>query len=133
MPREDDSTINPLIPYIKLQLSTKKEKIDGVLEYVANNNKCKSEQLLQYFGETVTEPCGICSVCNSSEEKLSRDQMKKIYFGIIALLEEKEHSSREIIEKLSFPENHILQVLRLLLEKEALAFTATKKYKLKHL
>ena len=133
LPREDDTTINPLIPYIKLQLSTKKDKIEDVLEYVSNDKKCKSEQLLRYFGETVTEPCGICSVCTSSEEKLSREQMKKIYFGIIALLEEREHSSREMTEKLDFPENHILQVLRLLIEKEALVFTATKKYKLKHL
>lgn len=133
MPREDDKTINPLIPYIKLQLKTKKEKIDGVLEYVANNRKCKSEQLLRYFGETATEACGICSVCNSSEEELTREQMKKIYYKIVELLENNEHSSREITEKLDFPEAHVLQVLRILLEKEALAFTATKKYKLKHL
>lgn len=133
VPREDDTTINPLIPYIKLQLSTKKEKIDGVLEYVANNTKCKSEQLLQYFGETETSVCGICSVCTASEVKLSREEMKKIYFRIIGLLEEKEHSSREITEKLNFPEAHILHLLRILVEKEALALTATKKYKLKHL
>lgn len=133
VPREDDTTINPLTPYIKLQLSTKKEKIDGVLEYVANNTKCKSEQLLQYFGETETTACGICSVCTASEVKLSREEMKKIYFKIIGLLEEKEHSSREITEKLNFPEAHILHLLRILVEKEALAVTDTKKYKLKHL
>ena len=133
VPREDDITINPLIPYIKLQLSTKKKKIDDVLEYVSNEKKCKSEQLLQYFGENGTEPCGICSVCNPSEEKLNREEMKKIYFGIIALLEKEDHTSREMIEKLNFPENHILQVLRVLVDKEALVYTPSKKYKLKHL
>ena len=133
VPREDDTTINPLIPYIKLQLTSKKEKIDSVLKYVANNNTCKSEQLLQYFGETKTVPCGICSVCRASEVKLSREEMKKIYFKIIALLEIKEQSSRELTGQLEFPEAHVLQVLRILVEKEALAVSATNKYKLKHL
>ncbi len=133
VPREDDSTINPLIPHIRLQLSSKKEKIDQVLEYVANNNKCKSEQLLQYFGEKNTRPCGKCSVCNTSEEKLSREQMKSIYFKIVGLLEEQERSSREITENLNFPESHILYVLRVLLDREALALTHNGKYKLKHL
>ncbi|SDL75186.1 ATP-dependent DNA helicase RecQ [Salinimicrobium catena] len=133
LPREDEATVNPLIPYIKLQLNTKKEKIEAVLNYVANNGQCKSRQLLLYFGETDAGPCGICSVCKPSEEKLSREQMKKIYFRIVALLEEGEHSSREITEKLDFPEAHILEVLRVLVEKEALSLTPAKKYKLKHL
>lgn len=133
VPREDDTTINPLIPYIKLQMSSKKEKIEQVLQYVSNSSRCKSEQLLQYFGEKETRPCGICSVCKSSEEKLDREGMKKIYFQIVGLLEEKEHSSREMSEKLDFPEAHILQVLKLLVEKGALTTTANNKYKLSHL
>ncbi|MFD0975285.1 RecQ family ATP-dependent DNA helicase [Salinimicrobium gaetbulicola] len=133
VPREDETTINPLIPYIKLQLSSKKEKIDSVLDYVANTKDCKSEQLLRYFGETETSPCGICSVCKASEVKLTREEMKKIYFKIIGLLELGEQTSRELTEKLEFPEEHVLHILRILVEKEALALTATKKYKLKHL
>ena len=133
VPREDDVTINPLVPYIKLQMSSKKAKIDQVLEYVSDNKKCKSEQLLQYFGETNTHPCGICSVCKPSEEKLDRETMKKIYFRIVGLLEEKEHSSREMTERLDFPEAHILHVLKLLVEKGALTTTPNNKYKLSHL
>lgn len=133
VPREDDITINPLVPYIKLQEKTKKEKISQVLAYVENDRQCKSEQLLQYFGEKKTEPCGICSVCKPSETKLDREGMKKIYFAIIGLLEEREHTSREMCEKLPFPEAHIIKVLQLLVEKEALATTPANKYKLKHL
>ena len=70
VPREDDTTINPLVPYIELQASTKKEKIEQVLQYVANDRKCKSMQLLDYFGETSTFPCGICSLSNTYGGKL---------------------------------------------------------------
>ncbi len=133
VPREDDITINPLTPYIKLQEKTKKEKISQVLAYVTNDRQCKSQQLLHYFGEKETEPCGICSVCEPSTTKLTREEMKKIYFAIIGLLEEREHSSREMTQKLPFPEDHIIKVLEILVEKGALATTTTNKYKLKHL
>ncbi|MGB7785678.1 MAG: ATP-dependent DNA helicase RecQ [Salinimicrobium sp.] len=133
VPREDEATINPLAPYIRQQAENKQQKIRDVLQFIKNDKLCKSEQLLQYFGETNTRPCGICSVCMPSEEKLDRESMKKIYFKIVGLLEEKEHSSREMTQKLPFSEAHILQVLRLLVEKGALAVTADNKYKLKHL
>ena len=133
VPREDDITINPLLPYIKLQEKTKREKIEQVLAYVENDRLCKSEQLLRYFGEIKTEPCGICSVCQASVTNLDREGMKKIYFAIVGLLEEGEFSSREMTEKLPFPEGHIIKVLELLVEKGALATTTANKYKLKHL
>ena len=133
VPREDDVTINPLIPYIKLQEKTKKEKIEQVLAYVENDRLCKSEQLLQYFGEKKTQPCGICSVCQPANSKLDPEAMKKIYFAIVGLLEEREYSSREMTEKLPFLEDHIIKVLELLVEKGALALTPANKYKLKHL
>lgn len=133
VPREDDITINPLIPYIKLQEKTKKEKIAQVLQYVENDRQCKSEQLLRYFGEKETSPCGICSVCQPAAANPDREQMKKIYFAIVSLLEEKEYSSREMTEKLAFPEAHIIKVLELLVEKGALARTPANKFKLGHL
>ncbi|NJW55657.1 RecQ family zinc-binding domain-containing protein, partial [Salinimicrobium oceani] len=105
--------------YIKLQEKSKKEKIDQVLAYVENDRVCKSEQLLRYFGEKDTEPCGICSVCQPLTTKLDREGMKKIYFAIVGLLEEREHSSREMTEKLSFPEAHIIKVIQILVEKGA--------------
>ena len=133
VPREDDTTINPLVPYIKLQTEGRKKKISQVLEYIQNQTTCRSEQLLHYFGEKDTKPCGICSVCETSAAKPDREQMKKIYFKIVQLLEEAEHSSREITSKLDFPEQHVVTVLQLLLDKEALVLTASNKYKLKHL
>jgi ATP-dependent DNA helicase RecQ len=133
VPREDDITINPLVPYIKLQEKTRSEKIRQVLDYVENDSQCRSEQLLRYFGEKDTSPCGICSVCQPLETKLSREEMKKIYFAIIELLQEGDFTSREMTEKLPFPEPHILKVLQVLVEKDALTITPTKKYKLKHL
>lgn len=66
LPREDELTINPIIPYIRSRSESKKNKIAAVIDYIKNNDQCKSEQLLKYFGESRTTPCGICSVCQNS-------------------------------------------------------------------
>lgn len=134
VPREDEITINPLIPYIKLQLKSKKEKIQAVLDYVENDKMCRSEQLLRYFGEKNTSPCGICSVCTASAtEKLSPKKAKEIYKAIVGLLEEKDYPSREICELLSFEEKHVLEVLQILVEKGSIASTKKNTLKLSHL
>lgn len=133
VPREDDNTINPLVPYIKLQEKSKTEKIAAVLEYIGNNKKCRSEQLLNYFGETDTASCGICSVCRPASEKLTKEKIKEIYYAVIPLLERRPYSSRELTEGLEFREEHIIAVLQMLVERGAIDTTGTNNYKLKHL
>lgn len=132
VPREDATSIFPYSRYIKNQAKNKTDKILAILAYVENNNICRSRQLLQYFGETDTGDCGICSVCKKSEKGLKKDIIKSIYLDIIKELEAGPKSSRELVENLSYPEDSILKVLRLLLEKEIIEISKAQLYKLKH-
>ena len=132
VPREDDVTVNPLIPYIESQITTKKEKIASVLSYIDNSKICRSIQLLSYFGERKTVPCGICSVCKASNEVLTKKKANQIYQNIIKLIGNREFSSREITARLDFEESQVVQVLQLLLEKGILTTTAAKNFKIKN-
>jgi ATP-dependent DNA helicase RecQ len=40
-------------------------RIDAVINYATNSTKCRSQILLEYFGETDSAPCGNCDVCKS--------------------------------------------------------------------
>src|SRR5690606_35817785 len=133
VPREDDVTINRLAPYIKQQTQTKTSKVEAVLAYVKKEDKCRSQQLLEYFGEKTAAPCGICSVCTRPAEVLTQAMAKEIYSRIVGVLETGPHSSRQLVEKLLYPEAHVLKVLQLLVERGALASPAPNVYKLKHL
>ena len=133
VPREDDPTINKIAPYIKQQSKTRKLKIGSVMEYLKNDSRCRSQQLLEYFGEKKTRPCGICSVCKGKPAALTKEQARNIYQAIVAMLESGPVNSRELTEQLPFEEEHILKVLQLLVEKGALASPAPNQYKLKHL
>lgn len=133
VPREDEKSIYPFSRYIKDQAKKKMEMIEYLLSYVENDSICRRNQLLRYFGEEPGEPCGICSVCQPADKVLKRETIKNIYLQIIGELETGNKTSRELVERLPFPENGILKVVGLLLDKEIIEKTATNQYKLKHL
>ncbi|MDT0646436.1 RecQ family ATP-dependent DNA helicase [Zunongwangia sp. F260] len=130
VPREDDTTINPVAEYIRLHQKNKKDKIEAVLYYINNREVCRSIQLLSYFGEKTEKPCRICSVCLEHSIPLSRKEMNSIYKELAFHLKEKDFSSRELTEKISFPEKHILKVLQLLIEKGIITRTSSNQYKI---
>jgi len=132
VPREDATSIFPFSEYIKNQAKNKTDKISAILSYVENNHHCRSRQLLQYFGEKAEEDCGICSVCKKPEKNVKKDTIKSIYMDIIKELESGPKSSRDLVATISFPEEAILKVLRLLLEKDIIDITPAQLYKIKH-
>ena len=130
VPREDDSTINPVASFIKEYNKTKRDKIEAVLEFVQNDNVCKQVQLLKYFGEKDAPPCRKCSVCLKEKKELTRDDMNEIYLSILRLLKKGPQDSREIIANLDYSETAILKVISLLCEKGILDRTPNNKYKI---
>ncbi|AEH01997.1 ATP-dependent DNA helicase RecQ [Lacinutrix sp. 5H-3-7-4] len=131
-PREDDKTINRIATIIRQQNQLKEHQIQSVLNYINNDDLCKSTQLLSYFGETEIEPCGICSVCITKKPQKSVD-LKNAQLLIIKALEQGELSSRALFTKLNIPENQIQIILKQLLEHNIIKLTDTNTYKLAHI
>ena len=128
VPREDDKTINVVAKEVE-QLNLKKTKqVDAVIAYVENTTECRSLQLVHYFGETNTEPCGICSVCRTEKTAIDKKEARVIAKQILHLLKEGTMSSREISEKLTFTESGIIEVLKLLLDAEKININEKNKY-----
>ncbi|MDA3954021.1 MAG: RecQ family ATP-dependent DNA helicase [Bacteroidales bacterium] len=44
------------------------ERINAMLHYASSNNKCRSQILLNYFGDNKPERCGQCDVCTRRNE-----------------------------------------------------------------
>lgn len=38
-------------------------RLESVIAYVTTDNKCRSQMLVSYFGQTESKQCGICDVC----------------------------------------------------------------------
>ena len=104
-----------------------------MLNYVENESVCKSMQLLAYFGEKDTKPCGVCSVCISSKKKKAPQDINSLKKQIIELLENGDQSSRVLMSHLNCEEKDLKTVLKLLLEHQIITITPTNTYKLSHL
>lgn len=51
-----------------------KERIDAIVGYVSQNDRCRSRVLLEYFGQEETTDCGTCDICRGSRASVSRAQ-----------------------------------------------------------
>lgn len=128
VPREDDKTINVISREVEALNRKKTAQVNSVLHYIENTKTCRSVQLVSYFGETSALKCGICSVCKTDNSKLSNREMQNLAKQILALLEGGDLSSREISEKLSFTEENILRVIKLLIDTEKIKTNPKNQY-----
>jgi ATP-dependent DNA helicase RecQ len=126
VPREDDLTINKFASHLKEQNNLKTYHVNQILAYIANYRHCRSKQLLQYFGEKATKPCGICDVCISKEntEELSKHVQK----DILTLLKSNPSSSRTLQKILNIEPNIILLALQGLLENGKIKLNSKNQY-----
>ena len=60
-PRDDKHTLNELLKNTELIYTAKKEKINSMLSFAKQQNRCKQKELLAYFGESITISCKLCS------------------------------------------------------------------------
>ena len=129
-PREDEKTINPIIPIIEQQQKLKKEQIKSVINYTNNTLTCRSIQLLAYFDERCDENCGKCSVC-IDKHSINKSSSNTIIHQILEALKNQDQSSRALLNKLHCSKAELLEALSILIENEKISITPTNNYKLK--
>jgi len=129
-PREDEKTINPIIPIIEQQQKLKKEQIKSVVNYTNNTSTCRSIQLLAYFDERCDENCGKCSVC-IDKHSINKSSSNTIIHQILEALKNQDQSSRALLNKLHCSKAELLEALSILIENEKISITPTNTYKLK--
>lgn len=64
------------------------QKVEAVIRYIQADNRCRTQQLLEYFGELSDEACQVCDYCL---------QQKKLLKGVITV----EKLQRDILKKLA--------------------------------
>lgn len=55
---------------IETQNLQKEHQMEAMLQYLNNENECRSKLLLTYFGQTENSDCGICSTCIQKKQTL---------------------------------------------------------------
>ena len=112
--REDSLTINRVAPALEQQNQVKANRFDAMIGYIKNKSRCKSRQVLEYFNETDSTDCGICSVC-ISQKRYAANPVETAR-AILELLNGNPMASRNIEAQLDLTSDELIPALRLLLD-----------------
>jgi ATP-dependent DNA helicase RecQ len=92
-------------------------RVKSVLDYAQEENVCRSQVLLSYFGEKDTKPCGKCDIClKRKETELSNDDFETIQQTIRQMLNNEELTINTLVKKVPFKEPKVLKVIRFMMD-----------------
>ncbi|MBU0765271.1 MAG: RecQ family ATP-dependent DNA helicase, partial [Bacteroidetes bacterium] len=81
------------------------DKVEAVLHYATTSSKCRSAQLLAYFGEKDTDRCGRCDVCQKRNElELSKYEFDLILREIKETVKKQPVPLNDLVESIKHPE-----------------------------
>ncbi|MBN2166943.1 MAG: RecQ family ATP-dependent DNA helicase [Marinilabiliaceae bacterium] len=89
------------------------KRVFAVIDYATTSYICRSKMLLNYFGETKSDNCGKCDVCqNKKKTDINENEFDSIVAEIKNELLMGSLSVDMVINKLSFDKNDVVKVLR---------------------
>lgn len=109
------------------------QRVDAVIDYARSEDSCRSVQLLSYFGEKGSKPCGKCDVCTGEHQSgISNAEYEEISRNILLLLEPGPMEIKEINRNMEGKEKSILRVTRWMLDHGKLELNRSGRLVLKH-
>lgn len=123
--RDDRRTINAISKEIQKFIKTKQQLQQLMFDFIANEKKCRSVQLLEYFGEKESQNCGICSVCVGL---YPTEKNKHISTELLYLIEKKPLTSHQIFQKIPYNQSEVINALQELLEKKKIFINTNNQY-----
>lgn len=94
------------------------QRLEAMIGYVESTSKCRSQILLEYFGEKESRRCGKCDVCEKRTEiDLSEYHFNSVIKIIKPLLLEKEMDIRELMSEIgTMDSERAMKTIRWLLD-----------------
>jgi len=116
--RAEASTIRISEEILEKRKQLKKQKMESIIAYSENITICRTQQLLDYFGEENNYKCGKCDVCvERNKLDISDLEFEKIKKYLQNILSEKEMISSEIVNTITdVREEKIIKVLQWLID-----------------
>ena len=126
--RAEASTLRISEEILEKRKQLKKQKIESIIAYTENSTICRTQQLLEYFGEENNYKCGKCDVCvERNKLDISDLEFEKIKKYVQNILSEKAMISSEIINTITdVREEKVLKVLQWLLDNGKIKLTENK-------
>ncbi len=117
--REDKEHIQLPRQIYEDRLKQYRQRIEAVLRYAQSDDKCRSRQLLEYFGETGAKDCHQCDICLADEGRLvTKEGQKEARQKILDLLADRQQHHITELLRLHIPTEELDAALRYLVQEE---------------
>ena len=94
------------------------ERVKAVVDFVNNEEECRSVQLLRYFNEKTRKTCGRCDVCLKQRHSVPYDAIEN---RVRNMLGEEVLPMEEVVSRCNdFEESQVLDAIRFLVDNEVL-------------
>lgn len=94
-------------------------RVTKVLEYISEENYCRSRVLLSYFGEKEAKDCGICDVCLAKKDAgLTNYEYNSIRSLLTETLIDTPRLVKDIVHTLPFKEEKVFSAIRFLVDED---------------
>ena len=95
------------------------KRMDSIIQYVSDKQRCRSELLLNYFGEKNMLSCGLCDVCEKKNKKETDNNIfEDLKNRILAKLTGGPESFENLVDEISvnFQEDQTIRVIQWLID-----------------
>ena len=94
------------------------ERLEAMIRYAESTNKCRSQQLLSYFGECNVKRCGKCDVClERNKLELNEAEFDQVAAVIKPLLKLRSLDMEELVEAASpIPDDKVILTVKWLVD-----------------
>ncbi len=100
------------------------KRIEAMLAYASGTTKCRSQSLLEYFGEKDSFRCGKCDVCTSRNElDMNKYQFDQILEQLKDILANRNINIEELVDSIKYPPEKTAIVIRWLLDNDKIIKT----------
>jgi len=130
LPRADAKEINISSEHLKERKEKALERMNAIVTYATNPDKCRSQMLLAYFGEVNSDRCGICDYClERNKSEVTGQEFDDVSGEIKSLLFSNHHLTlKELVTSITGAnENKILKVIQWLLDNGKLTYDKNNK------
>jgi ATP-dependent DNA helicase RecQ len=92
------------------------EKTSSVINYLESENRCRTQMLLDYFGEISDEKCGFCDFCIKQKKVLNTDTLA-LENSILEKIKEQNISPSELVNSFKITmKERVLSIVKNMLE-----------------
>jgi ATP-dependent DNA helicase RecQ len=123
--RLDVSSLQISKQHYQDRMKSAEKRLNSVIAYVSSDNKCRSQQLLEYFGEKNSQRCGKCDICiERNKLELSEFEFNKVAEQLEPLITDRAMTIEEIVINIKgLNEDKIIKAFRWLLDNDKIATT----------